>query len=115
MISEEKYCRDVCGASCCHLTLPEEGTVKCPQLKNDRSCNVYEKRFAPDMPVLVKVGSYKSRSLANLNGTPAERPFFCSRIKSLIAAGGMAPEVMERCCVANPMLLMRNYEIPDQP
>jgi hypothetical protein len=103
--AEARYCREICGGQCCYLRTPEEGVLPCPNLKEDKSCGVYEKRYADGMPNLVQVGTYRSRSIVDLEGQPAVRPFFCGRIVAILAAKGLPPEVEAQCCVAHPELL----------
>ncbi len=105
-MTEAFYCREVCGAKCCHLHLPEEGAVRCPKLMRDNSCSVYESRYADGMPAIVKIGEYTSRSIVNLDRTPAKRPFYCGRVKSLIQANALPEDVVRQCCVAHPELLI---------
>jgi hypothetical protein len=99
------WCSQVCGGKCCLFHSPEEGTVPCPNLTPEKSCGVYEQRYADGMPDLVQVGTYKSRTIKNLQGEPADRSFFCGRIVNIIAAKGLRPEVEAQCCVAHPELL----------
>lgn len=100
-----KYCREVCGAKCCYLTTPEEGRIPCPRLAEDNQCSVYDKRYAEGMPNLVQVGTYRSRSIVDLEGNPAVRPFFCGRITAILAAKALPEDVVAQCCVAHPELL----------
>jgi hypothetical protein len=107
---EAFYCRQVCKARCCTFISPEEGIVPCPNLTSKNECGVYQERYADGMPDLVQVGTYKSRTIKNLQGEPADRSFFCGRIVNIIAANGLAPSVEAQCCIAHPELLERIEE-----
>lgn len=102
-----RYCREKCQARCCVFISPEEGTVPCPHLTEGKECGVYHQRYADGMPDIVQVGTYKSRTLKNLQGEPADRTFFCGRIVNILAAKGLRPEVEAQCCVVHPELLER--------
>jgi hypothetical protein len=105
-VTEQEYCREVCGAKCCHLRLPDEGEpIACPHLKSDNACAVYNVRYAEGADDLVVVGYWQSRRYKTLLGQPAERPFWCGRILKLHAAGMIPPEVAQGCCVIHPALL----------
>lgn len=100
-----RWCREVCGAKCCVMHVPDEGKVPCPRLNANKSCSVYSERYAEGMPDLVVVGYWKSRKYKTIEGDEAIRPFWCGRIHQIIAAGQLPKEVVDQCCIANPHLL----------
>src|SRR5437870_1207588 len=104
-MDEATYCRTVCKAKCCRSYTPEEGIIACPRLGSDNSCNVYEQRFHPHQPDVVAVGTFRSKSIKNLTGEPALRPFLCWRIQVLIDAKKLPEEVAKQCCIVHPELL----------
>jgi hypothetical protein len=110
VIDEATYCAKVCGAQCCYFTSLEEGSVKCPQLRDDNACGVYEKRYAEGMPDIVVVGRYQSKSVMDLDKKYVERPFFCGRIANIIASNGLRKDIAAQCCIAHPELL-NDYEV----
>lgn len=105
-MDEARYCRDVCGAKCCHLRLPDEGEpIPCPRLRPDNTCSVYERRYGPNSPDLVVVGYWASRRYRTLDERQAMRPFWCGHIKQLHALGQIPADIAENCCVLRPELL----------
>lgn len=100
MISEFDYCSKVCKAKCCQV---HGLAVACPMLAADCSCKIYAMRFHDGAPDTVKIGRVKN------NGRTYE--FSCTRISNLLKAGGLPKEIRDQCCIANPKLLTRNYDI----
>lgn len=106
MMTEAEYCSTVCKAMCCYQRLEMEGSVRCPRLTDDCRCSVYSRRYAEGMPEVVAVGTYRSRAITDLSGSPAIRTFFCGTVKNLHAGGGLPQEIADRCCVLKPELLL---------
>jgi hypothetical protein len=104
-VTPHEYCTGVCGAKCCVMNVPDEGVIPCPRLNDDKSCSVYQQRYAEGMPDLVVVGYFKSRRYKTIDGDAATRPFWCGRIEQLYAAGQIPNEVAAQCCVIHPELL----------
>ena len=102
----ETYCATVCKAKCCHARhMPEEGVVRCPRLKGNNTCGVYERRYQEGMPDVVMVGHFRSRAIKDLYGKLTMRPFYCGYVRKLYAVGAIPPSVAEQCCVIHPEIL----------
>ena len=104
-VAAAKYCASVCGGRCCTLHNADEGSVRCPRLKDDNTCGVYKERYADYQPRLVVVGTFISRKLKRLDGEYAERPFVCGFIEDILKAGALPKEIEAGCCYAHPELL----------
>lgn len=101
----DRYCQEICKARCCYFRSPEEGIVMCPHLTPEKKCNCYKERYAAGQPDLVVVGYWKSRAYRDLKGNKATRPFWCGRIRQLLATGVLPDDVVAGCVYAHPELL----------
>lgn len=101
------FCISKCGAACCSIDIPGEGVVRCPNLRDDGVCSVYQQRFNGPVgkEALVVVGQYTSKRMKNLDGTPASLPFLCTRIEDALKKGTVAEGVKKGCCYHDKDLL----------
>ena len=104
-LTHDEYCLQVCKGKCCVLHDATEGAVRCPNLQENGACGVYQQRYADGQPDVVVVGRYKSRVYKELDGTPADRTFFCGRIEQLLAQNAIPDEVKKQCCYHDERLL----------
>lgn len=87
------------------LHLPDEGSVSCPHLTQEKTCGVYHERYKPGSDDLVVVGYWKSRRYRDLSGKPVDRPFWCGRMAQLHKAGMIPSEIESGCAIIHPELL----------
>lgn len=107
-ISQAAYCSEVCQAKCCYGRSAHEGVVRCPQLRDDNLCGVYDRRYAEGQPRIVKIGSFRSRVLKDLDGEFVDMPFFCGFIEDILKRDDLPRDVKEKCCFHNPKVLEEN-------
>lgn len=95
--SSKNYCAEVCGAKCCYIYVAGK-PVRCPQLSDDNTCKVYNKRYGEraEEPIVV-VGSWVNKAIKDIDGNYPSVPFYCGRIKDLLDKNLLAEEIRKEC------------------
>ena len=103
-----RYCKDICGSKCCTATYPDEPIpIRCPNLSQDGSCGIYERRYSGSQAdeSIVLVGTFRSRRYRTVGGGVVRRPFYCGKIEEILAAGKLPKAIADQCVYAHPELL----------
>jgi hypothetical protein len=81
----------VCKAKCCRIGAGK----RCPKLGKDSRCTIYETRFAPGQPDLVRIGFVKWKG--------KKKPVECARIETILDK--LPRSITDGCVYAHPELL----------